>query len=500
MISHAIDDLFSDSKLNEGVKLHLPGFSEAVHVATASLLPLHGGALARINIENRHLLSRVGLTPGVSVNIEYGEDFLFVRKLAVPEWDSLTIAPKHYANRDGSTSVGCRLDIRRAKTAGVFRGETGLLITYTNEGVLISLLPTRMKARGRWAQLLRAINSGSIRTGSAFSGIGTLDSALHAGLQKSGLGATNEYVNDNWDEAVEAMLSGDSSRPRRTYSLGIEQLVTLSSHAGIPQVDLLALGIPCKSSSRLNVQSRDLPEMHAQVGHQVLNVAMLLQSLKWETPIVLIENVVAWSETVSCSMLRKIFEEQGYKTELIGPKSAEGKYQGLNGNDYGDFERRRRMALIAYPPELEQFLAFGEMAKSPNLRTIGSIRAPEETIDPADYERGPGMIAKEARGWHNRIVSNDETSTPSCSSDCWKIRPEDPKFTSPDKPGKWRLPTPEEHARLKGQPIESINTLRYDTAAHTALGNGTCRKVWVEFSRCLGVSLQRAVGGHIQEL
>jgi len=452
--------------------------------------------MARINIENRSLLALSGLTPGISVRVEFGADFIFVRKLDRPEWDSITISPKRYQNRDGSESLGGRLDIRRIQTASIFPDEQQLLAAYMPEGVLITLLPTRKKARGRWDQLVRSVRAGVLRTGSVFTGIGTLDAALHAGLSKSGLRAKNEFANDNWEDALEAMLAGNPARPRRALAAGIEQVITLAADTPLPEVDFLAMGVPCKGASKLNVSTRDLPERHPQVGHQVLNVAMLLQSLKWNTPILLIENVVPWADTISYSMLCRVLEEQGYKTMLVGGRTPEGQYEGLNGAEYGDFERRRRMALLAYPPELEKYLNFDLMEKRANERTIASIRLPEEMIPADDYARGPGMAAKAERGWTNKVVNDEATSTPSCSSECWKIRPEDPKFTSPTAPEKWRLPKPEEHARLKGQPEELFHTLRFDTAAHTALGNGTCRKVWLEFGRCLGLALMKSVASN----
>ena len=448
--------------------------------------------MARINIENRDLFTLCGMAPGDFVRVEFGADFLFVRKLDCPEWDSLTLSPKRYVNRDGNETVGCRLDIRRVRTAEVFSGEAQLMVAYMPEGLLITLMPTRRKARDRWTQLIRSVKSGVLRTGSTFTGIGTLDAALHAGFEKSGIQARNEFANDNWGDALEAMLSGNPAKPRRSFATGVEQLVALATDAPLPKIDLLAMGVPCKGASRLNIATRDLPELHPHVGHQILNVVMLLQSLRWDTPLILIENVVPWADSISYSMLCRILVEQGYQTMLVGDRSADGCYEGLNGADYGDFERRRRMALLAFPPELEQHLTFDQMVKVVNEHTVGSIRISEDQIPVSAYQKGPGMAAKAERGFKNKVVHDHEISTPSCSSECWKIRPEDPKFTNPANAGQWRLPTPEEHAALKGQPTELFRTLRYDTAAHTALGNGTTRRVWVEFARTLGGSLLSA--------
>jgi DNA (cytosine-5)-methyltransferase 1 len=222
---------------------------------------------------------------------------------------------------------------------------------------------------------------------------------------------------------------------------------------------------------------------------------MILQALRHETPILLIENVVAWASTVSASMLRAVLHEQGYATALVGESDPEGRYLGMNGADYGDFERRRRMALLAFPPELKAAIdgLLGSMRKMKNGRTIADIRLPEEYVEAEEYEKGRGLAAKAERGWVNRVVNDTDTSTPALSSECYKQRPEDPKFRHPTDSTKSRLPLPEEHARLKGQSERLVNSMVGNSLAHTALGNGTTRRVWEEFGRALGLAFDAAM-------
>jgi DNA (cytosine-5)-methyltransferase 1 len=482
-------DLFSLAEV--AGTLRVPGLGEAVHFSTLTPGLLSGGERGRLNIENRCLMGAVGLLPGVQVRPEFGPDFLFVRRVDQAGPGTIQIAPKSYANRDGSVTLGGRIDIRRIQVAEVFGDESRLIVCYFASGLLITLLPTRAKARARWRSLLAAVAKGKLTTGSAYSGIGTLDLAAHAGLEEAGFQVESLFAGDIWHGAVEAMLQDNPARPRTAAALPIEEFVALDRGAA-PSPDILIMGVPCKGASKLNIRDRQAPELHPVAGHQVLNVALLLQSLKFSPSILLIENVVDWSDSVSYSMLKRVLEEQGYATLLVGDRNPDGKYLGLDGSKFGDMERRKRMALLAVPPELAALLDFSQMREATSTRTVGSIRQPEAAIDPRDYEKGRGLAAKAARGFRNKIVADDATTSPVLSATCHKIRPEDPKFRHPTDPAKFRLPVPEEHARLKGQPEALIRALPFSTHAHIALGNGSTRKVWQELFRVLGLTLRQA--------
>jgi DNA (cytosine-5)-methyltransferase 1 len=468
--------------------LPVPGLDRAIHVSVTRMASYSGRA-CRLNIESRHLLAEAGLKPGVHYRPELGSGFVFLRRLATSEDGSLIVSTKHFTNRDGAEVVGSRIDVRRAELASVLPAEEDLLVAYCSEGVLVTRLPSRRNALRRWERLVAAAERGRLSTASLYTGIGTLDAAVHHGLESVGIRAHTLWANDNWLPAVEALLQDNRARPAAALAVGIEEVIAMQGERSLTPPDLLMLGIPCKGASKLNIRDRAAPERHPVVGHQVLNVAMILQALRHETPLILIENVVPWAETVSCHMLRAVLHEQGYATALIGATRPDGTYVGLNGADYGDFERRRRMALLAFPPELACRLDWAQMRQAKNALTVADIRLPEEEVPSAEYEKGRGLAAKAARRFINQVVEDSDTSTPPMSSACWKQRTEDPKFRDPRNTVRSRLPLPEEHARLKGQPVELIRSLVGNSLAHTALGNGTTRKVWVEFGRALGLGI-----------
>lgn len=195
-------------------------------------------------------------------------------------------------------------------------------------------------------------------------------------------------------------------------------------------------------------------------------------------------------------MLRRVLEEQGYETRLIGDSDADGTYRGINSAEFGDIEKRVRMALLAFPKGMS--LDVLPLAKTgPSARTVGEVRLPEVEIDPAEYEKGLCLDGerKRSKGWRNRVVEDSARITPSLSSACYKQRPEDPKFRHPTDPSKSRLPDPIEHARLKGHSDSIINSLTHNSLAHTALGNGAVKGCWVAVGRSLGAWLRQQRSG-----
>jgi DNA (cytosine-5)-methyltransferase 1 len=321
-----------------------------------------------------------------------------------------------------------------------------------------------------------------------------LDAALHEGFAKAGLESATVFANDSWEGAIDCLLADNpaSTQKTRSFAGGIEQFI--ASGMRIPGTTLVSIGSPCRAASRLNVKTRDLPEMHPEAGHQVLNTVMAIQQLDFP-PLVLVENVLAWADTVSFSMLKRVLAEQGYQTALVGDVDEAGSYAGLNSNDFGDIERRVRMALLAYPVGID--ISFEGMRKSgPSTKTVGDVRLSEELIDPEDYEKGAHLASEKkiAGGWHMRVADDSDNRTSSLSAGCWKQRVEDARFAHPTIGGKSRLPVPEEHAMLKGHDPRIVNSLVSNTHAHTALGNGTAKSCWVEFARVLGEELRARTG------
>jgi len=475
-----------------GIVERLNGLAKrARHMAVVSVIKFRVGAeelRGRINIENSRQLKEAGFPAGTKFNVSYQPGFVEAIKA---ETGDNTVIPKRFLRRDGTERVGERFDLRSKQIHEHFAGEEKVLALYLADRIVFLHLPTISRNLDRLERLKSAIQRGKLRTAAFYSGIGTLDAALHDGFKKAGFETEIALANDSWSVAIDGLLNDHPavSKATRTFMGGIEQF--LASGARLNDVDMFIAGIPCKGASKLNVATRDLPEMHPWAGHQVLNAVLALEKTGFP-PLVLFENVTAYADTVSLSMLRRMLEEQGYDTDLVGDTAEDGSYLGLDSTHYGEIERRRRMGLLAYPKGIR--ITMQSMVKcGPSQLAVGDIRLPEALVDPAEYEKGKHLNRQEKvdKGWRNRIVDDSATSTPSLSAECWKQRVEDPKFKHPTDASKCRLPLPEEHAALKGQDVRLINSLVANSHAHTALGNGAAKKVWVEFARTLGLELRR---------
>lgn len=442
---------------------------------------------SRLNVENTRKLQSSGLTAGSRFTAHYAPGIIEVVK---DDNGSNVVSPKRFIKRDGSVEIGGRIDLRSQQVYENLGGEESVLALYLPGRIVFLHLPSVARNLDRIQRLLEAVESGQIQNVALYSGVGTLDAALHEGFAKAGLESNTVFANDSWENAIDCLLADNpsSTQMTRSFAGGIEQFI--ASGMRVPGTTIVCIGIPCKGASRLNVQTRDLPEMHPVAGHQVLNAVMAIQQLEFP-PLVLVENVLAWTDTVSFSMLTRVLAEQGYQTILVGDSDEQGNYAGLNSNDYGDIERRVRMALLAYPVGID--ISFEGMHKSgTSTKTVGDIRLPEELIDPAEYDKGAHLASEQkvANGWHMRVVDDTDNRTSSLSAGCWKQRVEDARFRHPTNPHKSRLPLPEEHARLKGHDPMLVNSLASNTHAHTALGNGTAKHCWVEFARVLGEELR----------
>lgn len=466
--------------------------ASAKHIAVITLQNIRYGSnliRSRINIENTKTLKQSGFSVGTRFSINYEMGMV---ELVKSDHGTNLISTKNFSKRDGSQVIGERLDLRSMQIHAKFAGKEKVLALFLDDRIVFLHLPTITRCFDRAQKLKDAVERGVLRTAALYAGVGTLDVGLHEGFAKSGIHTDLAFVNDSWDVATECLLNDNpvASKSTQSFCGGIEEFI--ASGMKVSGIDMATIGIPCKGASKLNIANRDLPELHPFAGHQVLNTVMALQLLDFP-PLVLVENVRAWADTVSFSMLTRVLHEQGYQTMLVGDFDDESNYKGINSNDYGSIERRVRMALLAYPQGMS--LSFEGMIKSGvSTKTVGDIRMREDLVDQSEYLKGQHLNSdhKRDKGWKNRIVSDSDYITPSLSAECWKQRVEDPKFIHPTDPSKCRLPLPEEHAALKGHDISLVNSLVANTHAHTALGNGTAKECWVEFSRTLGCELKKA--------
>jgi DNA (cytosine-5)-methyltransferase 1 len=468
--------------------------ASAIHISTTKLgivnrnkeNEYHG----RANIENIHQLNSSGFVAGARFTVDSSHPDAVTFKLT--ENGERVVTPKENKRRDGSVVIGSRIDVRSELIASKLPDPNNVVVYYLDGMIVLMPTPSDLNNAKRINKLKLAIENNDFKTAAVYSGFGGIDDSLHEGFELNGLSSKLVFATDIWSNAIDALYENNAAATKKTKTaiIGIEQLCAMGMRP-FEDADMITFGIPCKGSSKLNTATRDMPEMHPLAGHQVLNLVMLMQSMSWDTPIVLVENVTAWANAVSCSMLKRVFEEQGYQVEMVGDYS-DGKYKGINSLDYGSIERRVRMGMLAYPKGVNLDMSLmKDLATGPSKLTVGDIRFNDDEIDMIEYEYGKHLDseAKKSKGWQNRVCNDTDNVTPSMSAECYKQRIEDPRFKHQTIEGKSRLPLPEEHAALKGHPLRLINSLTFKTHAHVALGNSCARNPFVAFGYALSKSL-----------
>jgi len=470
--------------------LDMSKLGEPLHASTLTIGQVKKNGAARINIENLKQLSDSGFVPGISFKFESRDNDVYA--LVASDAGTNVVVKKEFKTRASGVKIGSRVDVRRLEMAD--RVKQKYMVLYFDGLVLLMPPASTVNNIERINRLKNAYQTKQFNKIALYSGIGTLDASLHEGFEDVGIKTNLVAVNDNWDKAIDALINSNpaANKATRSYTMGIDELVALGR---LPKdnIHMLVVGIPCKGASKLNVRDRDLPEMHPEAGHQILNLAMVLQMLEWKVPLILIENVLDWSNTVSCSMIERVFIEQGYDVSFVG-KHIDDEYKGLTSSEYGELEKRTRMCMLAHPKGMPLDISVLDQHKRINTTTVGDVRLDESLVDPGEYDKGNNLDseAKKAKGWKNRVVDNSDTVVPSTSASCYKQRPEDPKLKHPIL-NKTRLTMPEEHAAFKGTDTKLIDLLPFFTHAHTALGNGANRKMWHAVGAMIGVSINHYI-------
>lgn len=225
----------------------------AFHQAVVTIQNIRHGSSSirsRINIENTRKLKQAGFPVGTRFSVNYRPGMV---ELVKDNNGTNVIAPKTFPKRDGTSTVGERLDLRSSQIHEKFAGEERVLALYLDGRIVFLHLPTVTRGLERAEMLKEAVERGSLNTAALYAGIGTLDAALHDGFELAGLHSETVFANDSWDEAVDCMLNDNPAvgPHTRTFTGGIEQFI--ASGTRLSDVHMVVLGIPCKGASKLNV-------------------------------------------------------------------------------------------------------------------------------------------------------------------------------------------------------------------------------------------------------
>ncbi|MEM8519057.1 DNA cytosine methyltransferase [Janthinobacterium sp. CAN_S7] len=405
------------------------------------------------------------------------------------------------ANKDGSRVVSGKvvgeknnpvIDINSKALLAIFDGMAAIRVVVKQDQIYLMPLASEIKKRERYVRLRDKLESGDlIAIGSLSHGGGVLSHAIHSGLEKAGINSKLAFANEIRGELLEhAAIHNDAwSRDTQILAAPMQELAFDDRGvASIPKIDVLELGLPCSGASKAGRSKRALihPEAHPHVGHLV--VAALVIVSKTNPAIVIMENVVEYSQSASADILRNQFRDLGYNTSE----------RVLNGKEWGSLENRNRWCMIAVTHGIEfdfdQLQPPGASAQLIADVLDKSIGPDDPKWRSFDYLKTK-EIRDEAKGnsFSMQVVTPEGNSVPVLRKGYAKGGSTDALLQHPDNPDLLRQFTAAEHSRIKGVPEALVNGLS-NVIAHEILGQGIVYQPFEDVGAHVGDALRRFVG------
>lgn len=360
------------------------------------------------------------------------------------------------------------IDINSREALSPLDGLTAVRLVL-QDGMIAALpLASQLNAKKRLERLRENLERGCLTAGSLSHGGGILDNAAHAGIEQSGLHASLAFANEIDTDLMEHASRTNEVWNSKTMGIGAPMQEAVQDEwlmARLPQVDILAVGIPCSGASKAGASKRglDLMEQHPEVGHLAASFLMMVQ--KAQPAVVVVECVQEYAKTGSAQIIRQQLRDSGYSVnEVI-----------LNGKDFGVLENRTRWFLVAATAGIGVNLDALAPSCVP-VRTIEEVLEPIRADDASwrtfDYLKSKAVRdAEKGNGFSMQIVKPTDTSVPVLRKGYHKGGSTDPLLEHPEKEGTYRLFTATEHARVKQIPEHLVEGMS-QTKAHELLGQG----------------------------
>ncbi|MDO9178666.1 MAG: DNA cytosine methyltransferase [Agitococcus sp.] len=422
--------------------------------------------------------ARAGFTPGSTYRIEEGPDYLVLQ---------LTLEGDKVVSKKLENGVWIPvIDLNSQKMLDRFKAFGALRIIMMEGEIWMCPLASDKRKQTRLQRLRKKLQENKpIAMGGIAYGLGVLDHALHAGMEEEGLKTELGFANEVRPELIDQAQEYNSTFTATTQALiGPMQEIAFDEKtmARVKQVDVLAAGLPCSGASLAGRAKRKLshPEDHPLVGHLV--VAGLAFIAKVNPAMFVLENVPAYQNTASSSILRNQLRDWGYDVHE----------REFLATEWGDLEKRNRWCMVAVTPGIP--FDFAEMQPEPFVvRSLSDVlEKPEAVVD--RWSEMPGLKAKlerdraDGKGFEMQIYTGEESHINTLTKGITKNRSTDPKIQHPENKDLLRIPTAKEHALCKGVPLELITGLA-QTPAHEMLGQGICYKPF----KALGVYIAKCL-------
>lgn len=351
----------------------------------------------------------------------------------------------------------------------------------TDKSIIIAIHPDDEAAAERYGRLIAKLhNNEPLAIGSVSHGGGIMDNALHQGLASSGVDARLAYAVEIEHKYLEASLRNNEVWDERSISVcaPMEEV----DPRLLPKIDIYAGGIPCTGDSRSGKAKNKIAHAEEHESAGALFLAFLTIMKQGNPSVVVLENVPDYRHTQSMTVIRSALKQLKYQVhETI-----------LDGAEHGALEARKRFCMVAVTEGLE----FNWERLRPIRKKEARLGDVLDAIEDTDgMWRTYAYLDKKAtrdkaagKGFKQQLVTPDSTSVGTIGRGYQKGRSTEPFLASPTDPGKKRLLTPKEHARVKTIPEHLVEGLS-NTIAHEILGQSVIHSAFVATGILIGNTL-----------
>lgn len=441
----------------------------------------------RIWIEGRKL-ERGGFRSGETYNVDTSKS------------DRLTLVKSSTGKRTVSTKKrnGHELpiiDMNAQSLANWFDVDEKLRLTIRKGRIVIRKHYLKAVSQDRLERIRRKImENRKLAVHSLFHGGGVLDTAIHAGLAKAGVGSFVQVAVEMERKYLDLSLESNPHLFTEDSVLIEAQIQDISLDHAI-EAEICVLGIPCTGASTAGrAKMRDtkgekrtyLPEEHDSAGALFFNALNWIQ--KTSPGLIIIENVKPYQSTASMAVIRSVLASLGYVVEE----------RILNGCEFGALENRDRLCVVAVTEGLEDFIDIDDIVP---LRTkpeklsdmLEDIPLDDPRWKSYDYLRLKELRDVQAKkGFRRQLFTGEEPYIATVTSGYNKARSTDPFIQHPTDPLLSRLLTTKEHSRVKGISEALVDVpWMATTTRHSVLGQSVVWPVFEAVGYAIGQGLAK---------
>lgn len=442
-----------------------------------SLAVSHTKKGARVWLNNMELV-RNGLGEKTPISISYFEGKVIVRKAT---------------NSKRTVAKGNIIDLQNHRMTNSLGPDTNsVFVHYNHEEVILEAIYSDAQKHKRESTLRNKLkNNKALSYGELCMGFGLLGESVTKGMEHSGVHSEFVFGNDYCRHAadVSAHATLENKRVSKIAKIVHGDLFSIDKST-IPNMDIMFVSYPCVGFTNQQSTNRKRDVEHEVAG---LLFVPLLEAIGRANPaVIVLENSDKMANSDTDFIISTVLDKQGYKSSQTN----------LSGTDFGDFEKRTRLAKVFYSKGLTDLSLDNLPNKKDNPQQVKDIMEPISNDSPA--WRDLSYLRKkndEKHHSHKFVVSKPtDTRLPAFLANYGKTQCDGTFFEHPTNPELHRIASVSEHANVRkvSAPVKSaINSIADGshhlqkgrtnaTKAHFLLGNSVSPSPWIALGARLG--------------